>query len=66
MATSDYYQTLGVSRDVDAGTLKSAYRKAAMKWHPDRNPGDAEAEADAQSDTNNCTNFVAIKSIPSP
>ena len=45
MATSDYYQTLGVSRDCDAGTLKSAYRKAAMKWHPDRNPGDAEAEA---------------------
>ncbi len=47
MATTqtDYYQTLGVSRDVDAGALKSAYRKAAMKWHPDRNPGDAEAEA---------------------
>lgn len=42
---ADYYQTLGVSRDVDAGALKSAYRKAAMKWHPDRNPGDAEAEA---------------------
>lgn len=45
MATSDYYQTLGVTRDVDTGALKSAYRKAAMKWHPDRNPGDAEAEA---------------------
>ena len=45
MATSDYYQTLGVTRDVDASALKSAYRKAAMKWHPDRNPGDAEAEA---------------------
>lgn len=45
-ATSlDYYQTLGVSRDVDASALKSAYRKQAMKWHPDRNPGDAEAEA---------------------
>ncbi|MEP0392679.1 MAG: molecular chaperone DnaJ [Erythrobacter sp.] len=42
---ADYYTTLGVSRDVDAGALKSAYRKAAMKWHPDRNPGDAEAEA---------------------
>lgn len=42
---ADYYETLGVSRDVDAGALKSAYRKAAMKWHPDRNPGDAEAEA---------------------
>ena len=45
-ATSiDYYETLGVSRDADGATLKSAYRKLAMKWHPDRNPGDAEAEA---------------------
>lgn len=42
---ADYYQTLGVTREADAGTLKSAYRKAAMKWHPDRNPGDIEAEA---------------------
>lgn len=41
----DYYQTLGVSRDADGTTIKSAYRKLAMKWHPDRNPGDAEAEA---------------------
>ena len=41
----DYYETLGVSRDADGATLKSAYRKLAMKWHPDRNPGDAEAEA---------------------
>ncbi len=41
----DYYQTLGVSRDVDGAALKSAYRKQAMKYHPDRNPGNAEAEA---------------------
>ncbi|SDR94878.1 molecular chaperone DnaJ [Erythrobacter sp. HL-111] len=41
----DYYQTLGVSRDADGATIKSAYRKLAMKFHPDRNPGDAEAEA---------------------
>ncbi len=46
MATqTDYYQTLEVSRDADGATLKSAYRKLAMKWHPDRNPGDAQAEA---------------------
>ncbi|WP_299192587.1 molecular chaperone DnaJ [uncultured Erythrobacter sp.] len=42
---TDYYQTLQVARDADGATLKSAYRKLAMKWHPDRNPGDAQAEA---------------------
>ena len=41
----DYYQTLEVARDADGAAIKSAYRKLAMKFHPDRNPGDAEAEA---------------------
>ncbi|MEM7778919.1 MAG: molecular chaperone DnaJ [Pseudomonadota bacterium] len=45
-ATSlDYYQTLEVTRDADGATIKSSYRKLAMKFHPDRNPGDTEAEA---------------------
>src|SRR5262249_25513500 len=41
----DYYEVLGISRDADEETLKKAYRKLAMQYHPDRNVGNAEAEA---------------------
>ena len=43
----DYYEVLGVARDADADTIKKAYRKLAMKWHPDHNP-DNKAEAEAK------------------
>ena len=43
-AKRDYYEILGVSRDADDATLKKAYRALAKKYHPDMNPGDAEAE----------------------
>ncbi|GLI21011.1 MULTISPECIES: molecular chaperone DnaJ [Xanthobacter] len=44
MAKRDYYETLGCDRGADETVLKASYRKLAMKWHPDRNQGDAEAE----------------------
>lgn len=44
MAKRDYYEILGISRDAEEGDIKKAYRRLAMKCHPDRNPDDKEAE----------------------
>ncbi len=44
MSKACYYETLEVERSVDEAGLKSAFRKLAMKWHPDRNPGDKTSE----------------------
>ena len=40
----DYYEVLGLSKGASESEIKSAFRKMAMKYHPDRNPGDKEAE----------------------
>ena len=44
MSKRDYYEVLGVAKNAGDDEIKKAYRKAAIKYHPDKNPGDAQAE----------------------
>jgi len=55
----DFYEVLGVSRTASVDEIKSAYRKAALKWHPDRNP---ENKAEAETKFRECTEAYSVLS----
>src|SRR6202040_3277911 len=55
----DYYEVLGVTRTAAVEEIKSAYRKSALKWHPDRNP---ENKSEAEQKFRECTEAYSVLS----
>lgn len=57
MAKRDYYEVLGVAKTATADEIKKAYRKKAIQYHPDRNPGDNEAGREVQGSQQRPTKY---------
>ena len=64
MAKRDYYEVLGIGRDASKDAIKKAYRKLAVQFHPDKNPGNKEAEAKVFYDRALTILKSAVKIIP--
>ncbi|HRV80218.1 MAG TPA: DnaJ domain-containing protein, partial [Planctomycetota bacterium] len=65
MKFQDYYEVLGVARDADAAAIKKAYRKLALKWHPDRHQGaDPKAAEEAEATFKRISEAYEVLSDP--